>query len=364
MASRTTAKKASLPSRPANHRIDDYDVDDDVFASDNDDSAQKTDTHSKKRKDASGLGIEEEVAVAKKPRVPNVKLDENRLLSEKGIPRLRRKAQELKFKGKGHEFSDAARLLSFYQLWLDDLFPKAKFVDALAMVEKTGHKKYIRMKRLEWIDEGKPKPSVTAEDDDLFGDLDDQPQERDPARFPAPLAPIFQSTAGERHKTPVRDDVPDNDEDIYGATPRQPKASAAAPSLFGNGGEPDDDDLDALMAEEEAQRTAPTSLFGNGQKPARTRDRPDEDEDDLDALVAEAEAESTAKARAPHSAPKPTNPFMQDEEEDDLDALMAEAEAQGQARPADVPSSKPKQTAEDSAHADEEEVMAEMDGLW
>lgn len=50
-----------------------------------------------------GLGIDEEVKV-RKPRAPIAKLDEERILSEKGIPRLRRITKErLRFKGKGHE---------------------------------------------------------------------------------------------------------------------------------------------------------------------------------------------------------------------------------------------------------------------
>ena len=50
-----------------------------------------------------GLGIDEEVKV-RKPRPPVAKLDETRLLSEKGIPRLRRISKDrLRFKGKGHE---------------------------------------------------------------------------------------------------------------------------------------------------------------------------------------------------------------------------------------------------------------------
>ena len=50
-----------------------------------------------------GLGIDEEIQVTKKKRV-NVKLDEDRLLSQAGIPKLRRISKErLRFKGKGHE---------------------------------------------------------------------------------------------------------------------------------------------------------------------------------------------------------------------------------------------------------------------
>ncbi|CAJ2503669.1 Uu.00g110630.m01.CDS01 [Anthostomella pinea] len=339
MAPSTAAKKTSLPSRALSNAIDEYDVDDDPFASENDEAPNNgkananSNAQSKKRKDDSGLGIDEEVAVAKKPRVPNVKLDESRLLSEKGIPRLRRKARDLKFKGKGHEFSDTARLLSFYQLWLDDLFPKAKFLDAVAMAEKMGHKKYMRIKRLEWIDEGKPKPAVHADQDDLFGEAN-QTEERELARFPARVAPLFAARASQRPMTPAGDD-PFADEDIYDATPRRPTTTRPATnSMFGNGGsaehggEPDEDDLDALMAEEEAQRTAPKPFLGNGTT-SRLRDEPDED--DLDALMAEAEAErqqpQLPKQTSKPNASKQAQPTHEDYD-DDLDALMAEEEAQ------------------------------------
>jgi len=50
-----------------------------------------------------GLGIDEEIKV-RKPRAPLAKLDEDRLLSDMGIPRLRRITKDrLRFKGKGHE---------------------------------------------------------------------------------------------------------------------------------------------------------------------------------------------------------------------------------------------------------------------
>jgi replication fork protection complex subunit Csm3/Swi3 len=53
--------------------------------------------------DNSGLGIDEEIKVVKK-RQPIPKLDDERLLSDLGIPKLRRISKDrLKFKGKGHE---------------------------------------------------------------------------------------------------------------------------------------------------------------------------------------------------------------------------------------------------------------------
>ena len=63
------------------------------------------------------------------------------------------------------QLSDAARLLNFYQLWLDDLFPRAKFADGLSIIEKLGHSKRLQTMRREWIDEEKPKlPTSTFED--------------------------------------------------------------------------------------------------------------------------------------------------------------------------------------------------------
>ena len=50
-----------------------------------------------------GLGIDEEIVITKK-RTPIPKLDDARLLSAQGIPRLRKISKDrLHFKGKGHE---------------------------------------------------------------------------------------------------------------------------------------------------------------------------------------------------------------------------------------------------------------------
>lgn len=61
------------------------------------------------------LGIDEQIKV-RKPRAPTAKLDEERLLSEKGIPRLRRITKErLRLKGKGHEVDQDWRSHSLEQ---------------------------------------------------------------------------------------------------------------------------------------------------------------------------------------------------------------------------------------------------------
>ncbi|KAF2843134.1 Swi3-domain-containing protein, partial [Patellaria atrata CBS 101060] len=99
------------------------------------------------------LGIDKEITITKK-RQPTAKLDISRLLSPAGIPKLRKISKDrLKFRGKGHEFTDVARLLNTYQLWLDDLYPRAKFADGLLMIEKLGHSKQLQIMRKQWIDE-------------------------------------------------------------------------------------------------------------------------------------------------------------------------------------------------------------------
>lgn len=285
---------ASKPQISRHDDLDDYGVDGPLFSDDDDPFASPPPTKSKKRTEAdAGLGIDEKVDVQKRVRVPKVKLDEQRLLGPAGIPKLRERAGKLHLKGRGHEFSDASRLLSLYQLWLDDLFPKARFLDALVMVEKTGHRKGIVAARNDWIDEGKLKIA----DDDGEDNEDNS----------APV--LLQDTAGRpaessaRPRTPAPDpDVPDDD-DLYDATPRAP---ARGPDM-----RDDADDLDALIGE--AEQADSHSL-----PPAPPHAEPEED--DLDALIAEAEGVDQGGGKQATRAhdDRETNEF------DDEEAIMAE----------------------------------------
>ncbi|KAJ5681533.1 uncharacterized protein N7477_001473 [Penicillium maclennaniae] len=188
-----------------------------------------------------GLGLDDEVKVSKK-RQPVAKLDEGRLLSQSGISKLRRTARrKLKFKGKGHEFSDAARLLNFYQLWLDELFPRAKFADGLAMIEKLGHSKRIQTMRREWIEEEKPKP---------FGDHEVSRHIADTIDLPTRLSSDQIGAAATGPK------------ETFGSKPWKTVSATADPELFisdptgesrslASYPEPDDDDLEDLLREQD-----------------------------------------------------------------------------------------------------------------
>ncbi|KIW32217.1 uncharacterized protein PV07_03777 [Cladophialophora immunda] len=277
------------------------------------------------------LGLDEEVKVTKK-RKPISKLDEARLLSAPGIPKLRADARSGKFskklrlKGKGHEFSDVARLLNHYQLWLDNLYPRAKFADGLQLIEKVGHSRRMQVMRKEWIDEGKPgyirdrEAKETAENEKEADKENDDLFARDHAG--ADNADQEAANAG----------VGAEDDSLFVPDLHHNKAN----NKNDDGMLPDDDDLDALLAEQETRITTRPLAVSN---PAEDNDS--EGDDDLDALLAEQELRRAppqpppsqhAATFAPKLKPSPFggNDSDDDDEMDDLDALLAEQEARMQ----------------------------------
>ncbi|SMR50014.1 unnamed protein product [Zymoseptoria tritici ST99CH_3D1] len=252
---------------------------------------------------------EDQEVQVKKKRNPVPKLDENRLLSNAGIPRLRKITKtKLKFRGKGYEFSDISNLLNTYQLWLDDLYPRAKFRDALTMVEKVGHSKRMQVTRRAWLDDTKPNRQGLDPDVQMSGANGEDNTDAN----------------GQREESP----------------------------MFGDnvGGGPREGELDALMAES-GGNTEPGRDTTRPDRTDGSRDEPDDDE--LDALLAENDA-----AAAPPQSAKTRGPFAEDSDDDDLDALMAEQESNTRDK-SSVQAIKPP-AEEDDDFADDEEAMASM----
>ncbi|KAL4735552.1 replication fork protection component Swi3-domain-containing protein [Aspergillus similis] len=228
------------------------------------------------------LGLDEEVEVAKK-RPPVAKLDENRLLTQAGIPKLRRSAKKsLKFKGKGHEFSDLARLLNFYQLWLDDLFPRAKFADGLAMIERLGHSKRLQTMRRAWIDEEKPKFAV----ENTLRIEQTNSNNNNITSNDILMADNRQSTPNDTSRSPG--ELNDTDEDLFlpDSTNHQQSADKNRAPLDDND---EFDELDALLREHRDEpdigKLTSTGVTGNGGC------SPVDDFAELDALLREHEGE-------------------------------------------------------------------------
>jgi replication fork protection complex subunit Csm3/Swi3 len=250
--------------------------------------------------------IDEEIIVRKK-RKPVPKLDEQLLLSDKGLSKLRKITRSrIKFRGKGHEFSDMSMLLDTYQLWLDELYPRAKFRDALSMVEKVGHSKAMQVRRRAWLDDTKPT---------------------------------------------ARDPSPEKDDDVV--------MSGALPNRDAGDGE-----------QRSESPIFPADAIAGGQSKARegtehSEDAPDDDE--LDALLAEDTA--LTKTAAPQ-LPKQRAPFEEDEDEDEMDALLAEENSVAFGGSKSQQETQQSQRAGSTSNertvndfADEEEAMADMD-MW
>jgi replication fork protection complex subunit Csm3/Swi3 len=241
--------------------------------------------------------IDEEITVKKK-RKPIAKLDESRLLSENGITKLRKISKtRLKLRGKGHEFSDMSRLLNMYQLWLDDLYPRAKFRDALVMVEKLGHSKRMQITRKAWLDGTKPYRRDASPE--RVGDVEMS-------------GALPESQAGKH--------APGNESPIFTAADAQTSTGAGIrPSDT-----PDEDELDALLAEQDS--AAPDLSTGKEQR-KRIPFEEDSDEDELDALLGEQladgpEAAVSGRGEAARNT-VPDGPFAEDDFADEEEVMAS-----------------------------------------
>lgn len=191
-------------------------------------------------------------------------------------------------------------MLNMYQLWLDDLYPRAKFKDGLTIIEKLGHSKKMQMMRKMWIDDSKPRASEL----------------RDPTPEPESI-----DMTGSRGVNDGEAHADDRDRDIFG-------------------------------------NTSPTHDHREQQRSEVDGDAPEEDE--LDALLANGLINPTADRR--QQPPRQHVPFEEDDpDEDELDALMAENDMAGAARLS------PRRRAEPDVRTDfddEEEAMMSMGGTW
>lgn len=146
------------------------------------------------------------------------------------------------------QYSDVARLLSTYQLWLDDLFPKAKFADGLTIIEKLGHSRRLQVMRKEWIDEGKPKSAASdsSDDEEIPGIPADG--ERVASR---PVEPD-QTVSPDSDPLSVDRQMPEADttmaDDLY-APPSPHFAPRRTSQTSDINAEPEGDELDQLFAE-------------------------------------------------------------------------------------------------------------------
>lgn len=161
-----------------------------------------------------------------------------------------------------------ARLLNVYQLWLDDLYPRAKFADGLAIIERLGHTKRMQTMRREWINEGKPQESLGSLGEGAEMPAGEQTSSKNGHNQSVKVK------SSEMARTPIA--VMGDKDDLYAATPkvlrddRTAKPNGDIESLFVDAKDDLEDDL---------TKTVPTSGPKDGEP--RSEDDLDDDEEAL-----------------------------------------------------------------------------------
>ncbi|GAA5911096.1 Csm3p [Sporobolomyces salmoneus] len=105
--------------------------------------------------------LDADAVPAKKRRIV-AKMDETRLLGPSGFPKLMQDIKRVRLKGKGHEAQDLKRVLSLYQLWTHQMYPKTNLRDTLTTVEKLCHKRSAQRALKTYKDEWKNGKSTST----------------------------------------------------------------------------------------------------------------------------------------------------------------------------------------------------------
>ena len=155
------------------------------------------------------------------------------------------------------------------------------------MIEKLGHTKRLQTMRKEWINEGKPRETLqTLGSGGGRSGTQHTGQTMSKPKIDWPSA----AEPSERHQTHSAVSAIDADDDIYKATPKpapwdlpNKRKETSKVSLFvsdedGAGHEPPEDDLDALLAEDELKEATTTAaLAAKAQKSPVVRDNFDDE---------------------------------------------------------------------------------------
>eukprot|EP01134_Creolimax_fragrantissima_P004853 CFRG4853T1 len=74
----------------------------------------------------------------KRPAVKRLKMNEDLILSENGLPLLYKCVKGIKFRGKGYEADDLRSIILAYEMWAHKLMPGLHFDDFSSQIEKKG----------------------------------------------------------------------------------------------------------------------------------------------------------------------------------------------------------------------------------
>ncbi|RKP08047.1 replication fork protection component Swi3-domain-containing protein [Thamnocephalis sphaerospora] len=226
---------------------------------------------------------------------PLPKLDAERLLSEEGLPLLKEQARKIRLAGKGHERSDLRKILSFYEKWAHQLYPRFGFEEFAMRAEAVCHTRRMQMALAAWRDE-------------MRGSLDDTHADAQEGES-ATVGQTAQSTSADEVADALFSDAMNIDDEL-----RLLDEAQAAEAMEA---EEDEDEL-AAMYEAETQNVAdrPLHVASATTKAAK------------DASMPVAGALSTARSPSPDAPLQrrgvrrtaPANKWLASDDEDEADA--------------------------------------------
>lgn len=118
-------------------------------------------------------------------KVQKIKFNESLLLETKGIPLLRNESRYIRFQGKGHEADDLKRLITYYTVWANNLYPKFRFKDFARRVQKPASTDRVKKVVEVWQNEYKERLQARREvlqelSGETVGDVDgENPREEE-----------------------------------------------------------------------------------------------------------------------------------------------------------------------------------------
>ncbi|KAI5479277.1 hypothetical protein MNV49_003795 [Pseudohyphozyma bogoriensis] len=281
--------------------------------------------------------LDEDVgALAPKKKRVVAKMDDNRLMGPNGFPKLIVAAKKFKVGPKGSEMKDLKKLMTMYQLWAHEMFPKTNLRDTLTTVEKLCHKNTLRRALREYRDEERadklpPKPEGADDDDGIEAEI-----EAAEAEAQAQKAKEAAAKAKAREME-IEDDFDDLDaeaeamlRELEGTTEKQKEPAAPRKRLVLEAEDGFDEDEAAMLAELEMEgygASVPTSKkSADERKDDTTADANGFDDDEM-AMLAELEMGSTAATPPPPPAKKKL--VLEEDFDEEAERMMAELENEG-----------------------------------
>ena len=184
-------------------------------------------------------------------------------------------------------------MLALYQLWLDELYPRAKFADGLSMIEKAGHSRRMQVMRREWINEAKSRARLQTQGEDAIPTTASGSSPTELSGAPsANYKPTDDGIDGcQEAGSGIEESLFVEDRDIG---TRSPARAGTAPrnGLDHSVDEPPGDELDALLAEDNARNMEASMALSGGRGGREVGDgRPaspsSENDDAAEAVMAE-----------------------------------------------------------------------------